>query len=277
MSYSRGPDYADSGDPEWIEPEIKAGGALEPDFYVGWGRWRARIFPPDDHISDNQPLALGLSGLAIAVTRLFEILGNLPSPLPDETGQNPGETPTVKAIVAVYDALEWVHSLNDHLTRAKTYQFASEIDAELGPYVEGLLAARNASHHGLRRVVGFVPVEMSIYKVHGNRWVHTGGYTDGAAITQLRWVRALPPRPEAGEQDRPVLRYADQIAAYVEHLAGRDVHNTFRAAGAFFFDAVRGRDVDPDTLYGPAHHPPPIDPDVMQRFSADSPTPPKLP
>ncbi len=256
---------------------MKAGGALEPDLYMGWGRWRARIFPSDDHVSDNQPLALGLSGLAVAVTRLFEILANLPSPLPDENGQNPGGTPTVKAIVAVYDALEWVHSLNDHLTSANAYRPASEIDAELGPYVEGLLAARNASHHGLRRVVGFVPVEMSIYKVHGNRWIHTGTYTDGSAITQLRWVRALPPRPEPGEQDKPVLRYADQIAAYVEHLAGRDVHNTFRAAGAFFFDAVRGRDADPDTLYGPAHHPPPIDPVVLQRFSTDLPTPPNLP
>jgi hypothetical protein len=263
VTYARGPEYEDSGDPQWIEPEIREGGALEPDAYIGWGRWRARIFPPDVNVADSNPLVLGRHGLMVAVDRLFQALSTMPATLPVESTLPPSESPTAKAIVAVFDALEWVHSLHDHL-ESNVYTTPSAMDPEIGPYVEGLLAARNASHHGLRRVVGFTPVAMSVYKVDGGRWVHSGEYMDRPTV-QLRWVRDLPPRSEAKESDRAVLRSSTQIANYSQHLAGRDVRNTFLAARAFFFNSISGLLVPPDALYGPAEHPPPIDPAVVVR------------
>ncbi|MFE4948668.1 hypothetical protein ACFQ9V_01020 [Leifsonia sp. NPDC056665] len=201
----------------------------------------------------------------MAIDRLFRVLGALPATLPDENNLKPSETPTAQAIVAVFDALEWVHSLHDHLRSDGRYGRPSDLDEDLGNYVEGLIGARNASHHGLRRVVGFVPVAMSVYKVEGGRGVHTGSYAEASPLLQLRWLRFLPQRPEEIHQEKPILRVTDQITAYEEHLAGRDVRNRFTAALAFFFDALEGRRSSPDTLHGPAENPPPIDPAVIRR------------
>lgn len=265
MAYARGPEFDESGDPTWIEPEIQVGGALEGDSYTGWGRWRARIYPPSAHISDSNPLTIGRVGLWTAVNRVSQVLNSLATSLPDEEAMKPSESPTLQAVVAVADALEWVHSLHDHLTYKGEYRRPSELDAELGPYIEGLIGARNASHHGLRRVVGFVTVPMSVYAVKGRRWVHTGTYAETAPSLQLRWIQSLPPRSERRERGKPALRYADQIDAFERNLAGRDVRNTFNASIAFFFSAIAQQTWSPDTLYGPAAAPPPIDPAVLRR------------
>lgn len=246
-----GPEFLDSGDPEWGEAPLREDGAFSGvDLYVGWGRWRERIYPSGTHPADSDPLALGRTGLRVAFAQLHTALfpGNRADPQPGSATNDLLEATTV-AVQAVYEALEWAHSLHDYLVKNGRYSKPTEINAELGAYVAGALGARNASHHGLRRVVGFVDVPRPIYAARASRWVHTGTYADTAVDRQLRWVKKLPPPP---------LDHAWQEKAYEDHLAGREVRNTFAALLGFFIWVIDGHPVPSGLLYGPGNDWPPI-------------------
>jgi len=188
-----------------------------------------------------------------------------------EQPTSPSQDPIVKAIVAAYEALEWVHSLDEHLILDGKYSRASSLDPVNGPLVEGAIGARNASHHGLRRVIGIVHVARPIYAAIGARWVHQGTYADGESDLQIRWVRDLPMRIEEGAEEVSAIRSTRQLQNFNEHLAGREVRHTFNAIAAFFFHSIMGRSAPPEMFFGPAAHPPPIDPDSVQVSETEAP------
>lgn len=259
MPVIAGPEFNESGDPEWIEPEYREGGAFSGDQYSNYGRWRERLFPIGDHAADSNPLHLGRVGLHQAMVRLhdaFSVIGGYAAA--DVLNRLGGSDPTVLAIIATYDALEWVHSLDDHLKRTGRYKRATAIDQVHGPYVLGAVGARNASHHGLRRVVGVVDVPRAVYKAEGRRWVHTGTYNTQFTDIQVRWTEFLP--LESGGDSPNPLRYPDQEQAFRDYLAGRDVRNTFNSILTFFSYSLEGSTPDVSLIFGPAVNPPPIDP-----------------
>lgn len=152
-----GPELEDSGDPQWIQPEYAAGGALPGDGYLSYGRWRERIPPTATHPADLNPRTMCRAGLRQALRRLFEAMS-----LPHSTVAAAGpvdDDPTVRAIIATYDALEWVHTFNEYARAASLYRNATDLDPVNGSFVEGAIGARNASHHGMRRVIGIVEVK----------------------------------------------------------------------------------------------------------------------
>ena len=103
-----GPEYEDSGDPAWVRPELREGGAFPGDMYVAWGRWRERIYPDETAPEFRRPLEVGTAGLRNAVIRL----GHASNP-PRQTPDGPDSLPDpLTAITATYDALEWVHSID---------------------------------------------------------------------------------------------------------------------------------------------------------------------
>ncbi len=245
-----GPEFEESGDPAWIAPQVATGGARPVDLYIARGRWKERAYPPDlsqRTYRRDDPLSLGRTGLDEAVGRLTRLL-----PLSD--GPEAGSISTADlacAIAATYDVLEWVHSLNEYLVQIEQrYKTASEIDKVHGPFVEGAIGARNAAHHGLRRVVSVVWLGAPIYRVDGYRWVHTGTYTDDVTPS-VRWLQKLP---------GPALRFDEQRRNYEAHLSGRDVRGTVLRLHDFFFQTVDGRPAANTNLDNPAYHPAPIDP-----------------
>lgn len=256
----RGPESPSTGDPEWIEPVLAEGGAINRDRLYAFGRWKARYYPTDKHLADDNPLTMGRVGLRAAMARLGETVSAARQAMADGPVEEPGvdepvnEDPTVKIIVAVYDALEWIHSLDEHMKREGKYENATDLDAVLGAYVEGAIGARNASHHGLRRVVGAVRVPPASYVAVRERWVLDE--VDGleASVVQVRWVEKLPLRIEAKEAGKSgALRRPEQEAAYEEHLAGREVLNTLMRCWAFFLHTVVDQPVPPSMLeaWGP--------------------------
>lgn len=246
-----GPEYDETGDPQWIESPIHEGGAHPGDRFVTLGRWRERIYPTGIHPADENQHTLCRAGLRQAVRRLFDVL-NPTDAKPAQAGETVNDDATVKAILATYEALEWVHSFWEYMRdEEKLFAAATDIDPLYGPYVEGAVGARNASHHGVRRVVGIVPVEHPIYLLTGRRWIHARQMTSETYL-QVRWVESLPGEP---------IRSANQNAAFIEHLAGREVRNTFNAISAFFFYSVRGEAAPYDMLFTPARNPPNTDPD----------------
>lgn len=257
-----GPEYRDTGDPSWFEASLAPGGAFSGDRYIGRGRWKDRIYPTGEHAADRNPLTVGHVGLRSAMTRLHAALypseATAPEPVGAEAG-TPNADPTIRAMVAVYDALEWIHSLNEHLRLDGRYKRATDVDPWAGEFVLGAIGARNASHHGLRRVVGRVDVQWPVYVAEGTRWVHTGQLSDHAGI-DVRWVEHLPPRPEESEVDKPALTYPSQVDAFEKHLAGRDVYNTLTVCWAFFRFRVLGEPLPADMIWGPASRAPNIDP-----------------
>lgn len=260
-----GPEFGESGDPAWGEAPLRDRGAYsEIDIYTGWGRWKERIYPSDPHAADSNPFALGRFGLQMASMRLHQALRPPEESAGEVDAKDLHHRRTTAAIVAVYDALEWVHSLHDHLIESGRYKRPADVDATYGPYVEGVIGARNASHHGLRRVVGFIDVARPIYAAKGTRWVHTGTYADRDPDRQLRWVETLPVRSETGADKTQALRYASQSSAFEQHLAGREVRNTFAAVNAFYFYALDGKEPPADHFFGPMINLPPIDPQSLK-------------
>lgn len=253
-----GPDFNDSGDPEWIEPPLAVGYAYPGDQYTGYGRWKERIFPTAAHLADKNPLTIGRVGLRRALSRLDEVLA--------PSTQNPGAPVTpnndelVSAMVGLYNALEWVHSLNEHVSKSGKYSDPSDLHSELGAMVNGVVAARNASHHGLRRVVGIVEVPRAIYQATATRWVHTGTYDESQPDLQVRWVEKLPMRSEPGEDQTKALYSAKQEKDFIIHLGGREVRHTLRSVFEFFVYTIDGKTAPPGLYFGPASNPPMIDP-----------------
>lgn len=253
-----GPEFNDSGDPAWIEPPLAVGYALPGDQYTGYGRWRERIFPTETHLADKNPLTIGRVGLRRALARLDEVLS--PSTQSPENPVTPNEDELVSAMVGLYDSLEWIHSLNEHVVKIGRYRNPSDLHAALGAMVNGAVAARNASHHGLRRVVGIVEVPRAIYQATTNRWVHTGTYDSSRPDLQVRWVEKLPMRSEPGEDQVKALFSAKQERDFTEYLAGREVRHTIRLVFEFFLYTIDGKTAPPNLYFGPATNPPMIDP-----------------
>lgn len=277
-----GPEDLESGDPAWIEPELRSQGALNGDGYSAYGRWKARYYSEDAHLADTHPLTVGLVGLRAAMARLErEVLDmakrwrearDAPATIePEEPGPAPtapNDDPIVRAVVAVYDALEWIHSLDEHLKNAGVYANAADIDPVAGAFVEGAIGARNASHHGLRRVVGAVSVPPSAYVAVGRRWLLDREAAPEPTVVQVRWVNELPRRTEAKHAGKPALRIPQQEAAYADHLAGREVRNTLLTCWGFFLYRIHGEPIPEGMVFTPAAGPPPIDPEHLNRFTA---------
>lgn len=243
-------EHGETGDPEWIEPEVKVGGALSQDVFLGSGRWRERIAPTGSHPADKNQRQLCLLGLKNAIDRLGEAMSALSQPSTSPAA-GPNTDETVRGTLATYDALEWVHSFDELLRNEHSYKNASNLDPVLGSYVEGAIGARNAFHHGARRVVGIVSVEPVVYLVQGRRWVYadTPGLGVGNEYLQLRWVAQLP---------GPPIRSTVLNQAFLNHLAARDVRNTFNAIWGFFGFSIVGQSHPTDHFWTSATHPPPL-------------------
>lgn len=247
---AQGAEYQETGDPEWIDAGIGHPGALPGDLWAMRGRWRERIYPTEKHLADVNQDVVCRVGLRQALDRLWDAV-NVKDPNPTAFGGKANDDPTVVAMIATYDALEWIHSFDEYLRKEeKTYESPSKFDPVHGPYVEGALGARNASHHGVRRVVGLVDVQGPIYALDGRRWTRTGLLTP-QSFAEVRWVEELPGEP---------LRSKVQQAAYSTYLAGRNVRNTFAALFGFFFFSVVGEAVPDGTISTHVQLAPAVDP-----------------
>lgn len=244
--FPHGPEFGDSGDPQWIEPRLDGGFALPGDLYLAFSRWKDRIYPSVEHPAEHNPVTLARTGFRAAFDRFYEMQRTLPESLEGEADLVPRESPTLRALVAVQDVLEWTHSLFE-LHRSE-FPIPSDADAVFGPFVTGALGARNAAHHSLRRIVGLAKVPPAIYVVDGPRWVHSGTYAEDQQFVSVRWV----------EDVTPDIRLPYQRSAYLSHLAGRDVRNTLNGIFGFFFYTVEGNSPPRDLIMNAAHHPPPI-------------------
>jgi len=255
------------------------GGAYTGDIYSAYGRWKARHYPVDRHLADDNPLTVGRVGLRAAMGRIDEATRHVSEAARQEQSDAPEEhldttseqtpaandDPIVQTIVAVYDALEWIHSLDEHLKNDGRYKDATELDPVAGAFVEGAIGARNASHHGLRRVVGAVNVPASTYVAHGPLWVLSN--EPGPVrhrFVQVRWVEDLPGRIEAKHAGKAALRIPDQLTAYQTHLAGREVRNTLLTCWGFFLYSVDGEEIPPEMVFSPGIYPPNIDPAALR-------------
>jgi len=247
-----GPDYEDTGDPSWIEPQQAVGGMLSGDLFSPYGRWRERIYEPRE-ADPPTSFGIGLMGLVAALERLFAavVIDAADPATQDSEPVNAGRQRRITAIAAAYDALEWTHSLDELCRRAGKYQRAPDLDPVGGPIVLGAIGARNASHHGLRQVVDIVDVARPLYEATGNRLVRSPRLSESMVTKQVRWVENLP---------LPPLNVPSQESAYLEHLAGREVRNTFILIRNFFFASVLERDDQRAPLFTAASAPPHIDP-----------------
>lgn len=225
--------WGTSDPPRIIPAEGVGGGAFPGDFFMGRGRYRDRIYPPEDRTySGDTEVSRGEQGLHLAITRAqeaaqFEGIQSIDGARPSHEHA---------AQVATYEVLEWAHSLHEYYQRLGTYEDPVELHPDVGSFVEAAIAARNASHHGLRRVVGIAAVSLPIYlATEVGDWKHTGQFTE-ASHPSLRWRRELPPPP---------LRSARLQALYADLLAGTDVRLAFRMLARFFFYLAPGREMPP--------------------------------
>ncbi|GAA1437982.1 hypothetical protein GCM10009616_40640 [Microlunatus lacustris] len=144
-----------TGDLTWIAPILRDGGGVQGDHYISSGRVGERIFPSDRNPADWNHYVVGRIGLRHAWQRLWSATArNSFEPPANEVDDPAGQDPLAQVIVALYEALEWIHSLHEHLHLDGKYSNPSDLDPIAGQTVSGLLGARNASHHGMRRVVG---------------------------------------------------------------------------------------------------------------------------
>lgn len=262
-----GPEAEISGDPVWILPQIRTGGAYPGDRFHVRGRWKQRIWPTGTHPADWNHYMVGRVGLLQAWQRLYEALGRAEKTMTstDVSGasSNPHDDPIAQAMVAAYEAMEWIHSLDEHLLKDGRYQTASDLDQIAGAIVEGVIAARNASHHGLRRVVGVARVPDTVYVALADlRWELTDRSDTASGFLSIRWLQGIPSRAELGiDANEAVLRSKRQHQAYLDHLAGREVRSTIGVAAGFMLYTVSGR-LAPASIENPADHPPHISPDA---------------
>lgn len=224
----------ESSDPLRLSPVPGVGGGAFPgDFFTGRGRYRDRIYPPDDRTYEaDTELGRGEHGLHLAIVRAekaadFEGVRSIDEARPSHEHA---------AQVATYEVLEWAHSLHDYYRERETYEDPTALHSDIGSFVEATMGARNASHHGLRRVVGIAATSQPIYvATEMGDWKHTGRYTEPNRPS-LRWRRELPP---------PALQSQRLQKLYTNFLAGTDVRLTFRMLARFFFYVVPGKDLPP--------------------------------
>lgn len=257
-----GPEYGDTGDPAWIRPRLREGGAVSGrDGYLpASGRWRERLYSDESHPADVNPFIVGRVGLRLAVDTLWRVLHSSEGQAEPATHLEADRDPVVLAMVATYEAMEWVHSLDEHLRAEGRYERASDLDPVYGGYVDGVIGARNASHHGLRRVIGVMGVTRPTYAARGPLWVHTGTLND-IEYPSVRWLRTLPSRTEAKYVDDTTPIYSlRQLQEFEKHLSGREVGLTLRAAMGFFYYSLDGEGIPADWTAPSSWHPPPIDP-----------------
>lgn len=93
-----------------------------------------------------------------------------------------------------------------------------------------------------------------------DRWEYQGVFDKVEARPSVRWLERLLARPERKEKDKPVLRYPEQIAAYEQHLARREVRATMGIAVGFFLCRVLDEDPPASLVQYTVHHPPLIEP-----------------
>lgn len=237
-----------TGDPLWVEPGVADGFAQEGDLLALPGR-REQVLEPDAARSINN-LAMGRRGQFRASDALGAALERANA---DGISSEERDGALVDAAIATVEFLDWTHALDEYHREQKTYRKASEVHAELGPYVEGAIGARNAAHHGIRTVVGFTTVGPSIYLASRGRWMLQPN-TDAAptqglpSFITLRWRRHLPAHPlmPAGR----AIRSPEQIVAFEHNLGGRDVRNTVNLVLSFFNWAVHGSPPGPIFTHG---------------------------
>jgi len=251
----------DEGDPAWIRPALKEGGARPNDEFHSYGRLRARLYPPTTHPMRTNPMPMIRHGYRLAIERWNATVADLPEDLAAEEGLalDAQTSPSALVVIATHDVLEWVHSMHDFLRASGVYSdrlTPSEVDSELGPYVDGLLAARIALHHQFTPVVGLVPVESVRYRPEGDRWV-LQGLSDSPPRLQVRWSETIPE-----------INSTRQRQAFLEYLAGRHAGDTFEMATHYFWTQMGSPPEVPFVESGPADHPPPIDPNPPALGSA---------
>ncbi|GAA1437985.1 hypothetical protein GCM10009616_40650 [Microlunatus lacustris] len=93
----------------------------------------------------------------------------------------------------------------------------------------------------------------------GDRWNLTDTPPEVATEQTVRWLKDIPLRVERLAQGRPALDYENQLRAYREHLAGRDVRSSVGTAVGFMLFTVRGEEPPAALAQWAVAHPPPID------------------
>lgn len=159
----------------------------------------------------------------------------------------------IATVSATYDALEWIHSVDEHYRQDAVYSSPTDIDSEAGGFILGALGARNASHHGLRQVVEYVEVERPLYAARNYRWEHTGMYAPDTTDSQLRWIRELPLRQEVNG-DPGTIRSRRLEQAFLNRLSGREVRNSLAMVSEFLFFTARNRPLPPSTILTADQH-----------------------
>ncbi|MCW3494552.1 hypothetical protein [Microbacterium sp. SSM24] len=192
-------------------------------------------------------------GYRLAIARWNDVMKDLPPDLTVEASGmvDPRESPTALTLIATHDVLEWIHSMDDYLKERGTYKGArdaAEVDPELGPYIDGMLGARAAIHHLFTPVVGLARTTGPRYLAVRDRW-ELIGTTSELRKLHPRWV-----------SDIPKIRNKRQRDAFLSHLAGRAVGNTFQMATHYFWTQMGTPPAEPFVASGPADHPPPIVP-----------------
>lgn len=123
----------------------------------------------------TDPVPMVRHGYRLTVARWNEVIRTLPADPSIEASSalNPKNSPNALIVIAAHEILEWIHSLHDFLRSRGVYASGltpSEVDPDLGPYVDGLLGARIALHHQFTPVVGLVATVGSRYVASRDRW-----------------------------------------------------------------------------------------------------------
>lgn len=214
-----------------LGPDTDPADAGDP--FAALDSWSEKRPPTDHHPFDVDPLRLGRTGFAVAYNRLHEELSTLGNEEPKFGRPEVRRAITSRTMLALYELLEWSHSIHDLLRETRPdyrAKFPGETDHDYGRFVEGALGARNAVHHGLRRLAGYVEHRMPVVD---------GIYPFPPVVRHLRWVSSLPAQQEDNARFRE---------AFNQHLAGTDVRTTFRIANAYFSRVIDGRDPAEPTL-----------------------------
>ncbi|MHA7306746.1 hypothetical protein ACX80E_16135 [Arthrobacter sp. TMN-49] len=248
---SEGPENED-GDPIWIRPAQEEMGAFPGDHYISYGRRNARIYPQTGHPVGKNPLPMVRHGYRLAIARWNEATEGLPDGGREEeaTELSKDDLPMALTLIATHDVLEWVASMHDFLRAQglyKTKLTPSMLDPELGPFVDGILGARHALHHAFAPVLGLVTVSATEYVAQNDRWELVGISSEHSRV-RPRWAETIP-EIEAKRQRQ----------CFIDHLAGRDVAESFTMTTHYFWKHM-GSPMEPYVGSGPADYPPPIQP-----------------
>lgn len=79
-----GPEYSDTGDPQWIDvPLVDRGAFNNVDFFLPYGRWRERLY---------NSTARPLSAREVALHGLFDALQRAIKAISPDANRRPGDT-----------------------------------------------------------------------------------------------------------------------------------------------------------------------------------------